>query len=86
MCAGVCGRAGRSGRSRVLGGEGTQKATVWDAQAIVLGPIVHDDAINEALYELGVEPRGSLDEFATLDLGRCRATEDWLELPHRQGV
>lgn len=63
-----------------FGGEGTQKATVWDAQAIVLGPFVGDDAINEALYELGVEPSGSLDEFDTLDLGRCRSTEDWLEL------
>lgn len=69
-----------------FGGEGTQKATVWDATAIVLGPLVDDDAINEALHELGVEPSGSLDEFDTLDLGRYRATDDWLELPHLQGV
>ncbi len=62
-----------------FGGGGTQAATVWDAQRVVLGPLVEDNAINQALRKIGVQS-GIRDEFDTLDLGRCRFTDDWLKL------
>jgi hypothetical protein len=62
-----------------FGGQGTQAATVWEAQAIVWGPLVAAKAINQALRKIGVEC-GIKDEFDTLGLGRCRFTDDWVKL------
>jgi hypothetical protein len=46
----------------------------------VLGPLVEDDAINEALARIGVQSGFSGEPFVALDLRRFRSTESWLDL------
>jgi hypothetical protein len=62
------------------GGSGRQAAAVWAGGALVLGPFVGGEAINEALARIGVLPGASGEPFAALGLGRCRSTEAWLDL------
>lgn len=62
-----------------FGGRGNQAAAVWEAGQRVLGPIVEASAINQALARIGVLRRGFDDEFSTLELGRHRITEEWLQ-------
>jgi hypothetical protein len=60
-----------------FGGDGTQAAAIWEEGRLVFGPIVADDAINQGLRQLGIAKQGAFDEFAALNLGRHRDTEDW---------
>jgi hypothetical protein len=72
------------------GGVGQQGSVLWKDGDAVLGPLagpltpapaseLEDGPINRVLRRMGVKrsPRG-LDEFATLGLGRCSETEEWL--------
>ncbi|MFJ7074748.1 hypothetical protein [Streptomyces sp. NPDC098781] len=69
-----------------FGGAGSQRAAVWDAGALVLGPlgITEDERfppdgspISQALRRLGVVTSGRHDEFDAVRLGRHRHVEDW---------
>ncbi|WP_203617651.1 hypothetical protein [Streptomyces bauhiniae] len=71
-----------------FGGVGEQWATVWEGGAVVLGPLhapegeplpAEGSPISRALRRLGVIAAAGEDEFATVGLGRCRDTEDWLD-------
>ena len=53
---------------------------MWEGGELVLGPVVDETAINLALARIGIEHSAFDDEFEMLKLGRCRMTEDWLEL------
>jgi hypothetical protein len=63
-----------------FGGLGVQAHITWEDGTRVSGPVVSSFAINEALRFLGVRKGESKDEFATLDLGRERSTDDWSAL------
>ena len=58
-------------------GAGTQAAAVWEEGRLVFGPVVADDAINQALRMLGVAKKEFIDEFEALNLGRHRNTDEW---------
>jgi hypothetical protein len=60
-----------------FGGAGTQASVVWEEGRLLFGPVVADDAINQALRMLGVAKKEHLDEFAELSLGRHRDTDEW---------
>jgi hypothetical protein len=69
-----------------VGREGCQTAAVWQAGALVRGPMLlgrHEPFSSDvapiclALRELGVVARGRRDEFLVAGLGRHRHTEDW---------
>lgn len=60
-----------------FGGDGTQAAAVWEEGSLIFGPVVANNAINQALRLLGVSKHEHLDEFAALSLGRHRDTEEW---------
>ncbi|MEV6305855.1 hypothetical protein AB0M02_41015 [Actinoplanes sp. NPDC051861] len=61
-----------------FGGVGSQRAVLWDAGELVLGPLFEGSPISQLLRRLGVEPVGDSDEFDAVGLGRHRETEDWL--------
>lgn len=63
--------------AELFGGGGAQAAAVWEEGRMIFGPIVADDAINQALRMLGVEKKEFFDEFEALDLGRHRNTDEW---------
>jgi hypothetical protein len=71
-----------------FGGTGTQACVTWDVTGQVSQPVVDDSAINAALKFLGVRKEHHQDEFDALGLGRCRATEEWEQLPkhHEEGI
>jgi hypothetical protein len=74
-----------------VGGVGQQGGVLWEDGETVLGPIMappepgppsglEDGPINLVLRRMGVRrssPR--VDEFATLGLGRCSETAQWLD-------
>ncbi|PJE99601.1 hypothetical protein CUT44_03580 [Streptomyces carminius] len=70
-----------------FGGDGEQRAAVWDAGALVLGPLhtaegdpfpAAGSPLSQALRRLGaVCDAESFDEFAAVGLGRHRHTRDW---------
>ena len=60
-----------------FGGDGTQAAAVWEDGRLIFGPVVGDDAINQALRLLDVEKKEFFDEFEALKLGRHRDTDEW---------
>lgn len=60
-----------------FGGDGMQAAAVWEEGRLVFGPLVADDAINQALRVIGVAKKESFDEFEALSLGRHRDTDEW---------
>jgi hypothetical protein len=76
-----------------FGGIGRQAAVLWEHGEIALGPLVDPEpkklfrrrrvskgAFNQVLRRMGVwVAPGQLDEFATVGLGRHRATEEWLD-------
>lgn len=73
-----------------FGGVGTQCAQVWDAGAVLLGPLCLGEAeaipadgspISRALRQLGVAKGDRIDEFDAVRLGRHRSTRDWLPPP-----
>jgi hypothetical protein len=63
--------------AELFGGDGAQAAAVWDEGSLVFGPVVADDAINQALRVLGVAKKEHFDEFEALSLGRHRNTDEW---------
>jgi hypothetical protein len=63
--------------SEFFGGQGTQAAAIWKEGSLVFGPVIADDAINQALRLLGVSKEDRIDEFDALDLNRHRDTEKW---------
>ena len=68
-----------------FGGRGGQAAVVWEAGEQVLGPLIDEAAINQAIARIGVARVGGGDddgddEFTMLQLGRYRRTSEWLKL------
>jgi hypothetical protein len=68
-------------------GVGSQRAILWVAGEVALGPLHLDDKqpappagtpISRVLARLGVERTGYRDEFEAAGLHRQRETEDWL--------
>jgi hypothetical protein len=57
------------------GGTGAQAAAVVREGALVLGPTVQEDAINEALAHLGVRPEPGKDLFDSVGLGQWRSMD-----------
>ena len=70
-----------------FGGLGTQCAVAWKDGVEVLPPTKAEGkakgAINHALGLLGVRAAVGKDEFDTVDLGRHRKMEDWVEAAGR---
>ena len=71
-----------------FGGVGEQRAAVWDAGRLSLGPLYKgvDEAfpaegspISQALRYLGVQRGEHYDEFDAVGLLRHRRTEAWIE-------
>jgi len=60
-------------------GAGTQASCLFENGNLVKGPLLSQDAINEALRFLGVSAMQGSDEFATVGLGQRQHTEDWLD-------
>jgi len=58
-------------------GTGTQAAAIYEGGRLVFGPLLAENAISQALQQLGVSKDGCCDEFEALNLGRHRHTEDW---------
>ncbi|MFE5754546.1 hypothetical protein ACFQ7M_18580 [Streptomyces massasporeus] len=70
-----------------FGGVGEQRAAVWDAGAIVLGPLHVEEGepfppagspVSQALRRLGVVTGAAGDEFAAVGLDRHRHNEAWV--------
>jgi hypothetical protein len=70
-----------------FGGVGSQRAVLWVAAELVLGPLHVGEGepfssvgspISQVLARLGVERAGYRDEFEAVGLDRHRETEDWL--------
>jgi hypothetical protein len=64
--------------AEIFGESVTQAGVLWHDGAIVLGPVVAEDAINRALKALGVTRSKTDDEFHVMELGRHTATDDWV--------
>jgi hypothetical protein len=77
--------------AEMFGGTGTQATVVWLNGEVWLGPATTQFgwpppdrassphwAFNQALRQLGVARGAAFDEFAAVNLGRHRHTEDWL--------
>ena len=62
-----------------FGGEGVQGCAVFRNGETVLGPVVGDAAINEALIMLGAGKLTSGDEFDAVGLNRHRNTDAWVK-------
>ncbi|MDX6312480.1 MAG: hypothetical protein QOF84_3726 [Streptomyces sp.] len=69
-----------------FGGTGEQRSAVWDAGALVLGPLhlpeyqpfpADGSPISQALRRLGASAGDAFDEFAAVGLESHRHTEDW---------
>ena len=65
--------------AELFGGTGYQAAAIWNMGNLIFGPIVDSRAINKALQLMNVAKGDFLDEFAALDLGRHRFTNDWVK-------
>ncbi|MFE9694999.1 hypothetical protein [Micromonospora sp. NPDC005806] len=70
-----------------FGGVGSQRAALWVAGELVLGPLSVGEGepfapegspISQLLARLGAERDGYRDEFEAVGLGRHRETADWL--------
>ncbi|MFD5910672.1 hypothetical protein ACFWHL_18350 [Streptomyces massasporeus] len=70
-----------------FGGVGEQRAVVWDAGAIVLGPLHVEEGepfspagspVSQALRRSGVVTGAAGDEFAAVGLDRHRHSEAWV--------
>lgn len=65
--------------SEYHGGTGEQQAMAWKNGRIIMAPEETRWAINSALQHLDFEVLPGKDRFDTLDLGRHRSVDDWLE-------
>jgi hypothetical protein len=61
-----------------FGGSGVQAHVLISQHGAGVGVDVSDDAINDALAWLGVQPRDGKDRFDTVGLGKHRETDGWL--------
>lgn len=59
------------------GGVGAQSAVIWEKREVVFQSMSSQDAINQVLRRLGIEAKGAIDEFAAVNLGRNRFTDEW---------
>jgi len=64
--------------AELFGGSGTQAHVLFSQNGSGAGVNVSDDAINDALAWLGVQPRDGKDLFDTVGLGKRRETDGWL--------
>jgi len=64
-----------------FGGDGGEGAIVARGGKIVFGPAEGEGSINAALQLLGAKKEGGRDEFDSIELGRFRSNEDWIEQP-----
>ncbi|MFG3285574.1 hypothetical protein [Streptomyces sp. NPDC048111] len=70
-----------------FGGVGEQRAAVWDAGSLALGPLDTPakkrfsrpvSPISQALRQLGAQKSPGADEFEAVGLDRHRETDDWI--------
>jgi len=70
-----------------FGGVGSQRAVLWVAGEVALGPVHVGEGepvapagspISQLLAHLGIERAGDRDEFEVAGLDRHRGTDDWL--------
>jgi hypothetical protein len=61
-----------------FGGSGAQAHVLISPNGVDAGFNVSDDAINDALAWLGVQPHDGKDRFDTVGLGKHRETDSWL--------
>jgi hypothetical protein len=59
------------------GGVGAQSAVMWHEREVVFEALHTQDAINQILRRLGIEPGDKIDEFAAVELGRKRFIDEW---------
>ena len=64
--------------AEIFGGVGMQASAVFRDGLLAASPVVSDRAINQALRALGVRAGEHMDEFAAVDLGRFRSTDEWV--------
>lgn len=62
-----------------FGGSGAQAHVLISQMGAVAGVNISDDAINDALAWLGVQPRDAKDLFDAVGLGKHRETDEWIE-------
>jgi len=65
--------------SEFWAGMGTHQGIVWEGGKQILHVAPHSRGMNRILRELGVVRVEGKDEFDTLDLGRQRSVDDWME-------
>lgn len=65
-------------KAEFFGGSGTQVHVLISQNGADTSVNVSDDAINDALAWLGVQPRNGKDRFDTVGLGKHRETDAWL--------
>jgi hypothetical protein len=62
------------------GGIGEQEAILWNDGVKTMYYKNRLGAINSILRRLGVSASNEMDEFDTVDLGRNRSVDEWLEM------
>ncbi|CAI6035382.1 hypothetical protein PAECIP112173_00800 [Paenibacillus sp. JJ-100] len=62
-----------------FGGVGSQNGIVWDSGKVVFEETMSKDAINKALKILGIITIDYKDEFDTVQLGRHRFVDRWVD-------
>ena len=62
------------------GSIGEQQAILWNDGTKIMHYKNRLGAINSILKRLGVSASNGMDEFDTVDLGRNRSVDDWLEM------
>jgi hypothetical protein len=82
--ADLCSELSGGGRvayveAEFFGGIGTQASAIFENGNARIPPVVGEDAINQALREIGVVAAKGKDEFDCAGLGKHRDTEGWLE-------
>ena len=63
--------------TQYFGGWGAQAAAVLSPGGVLSGPWVKENAINDALVEVGVQSEGGRDPFASVGLGQWRSMDDF---------
>ncbi len=65
--------------SEYHGGSGEQQGMAWKDGRVVMAPVESRSAVNSALRHLDFAIIPGKDRFDTLDLGRHRSVDEWLE-------
>ncbi len=63
--------------TQYYGGGGAQAAAVLSRGGVLSGPWVKENAINDALVEVGVQSDGGRDPFDSVGLGQWRSMDDF---------